>query len=51
MDLTPIKQAVIDGDDKQAADLTRGALDEGASAETVLDGALIVGMGEVGELF
>jgi 5-methyltetrahydrofolate--homocysteine methyltransferase len=51
MDLTTIKQAVIEGDDKQAADLTRRALDEGASAETVLNGALIVGMGEVGELF
>jgi 5-methyltetrahydrofolate--homocysteine methyltransferase len=51
MDLNPIKQAVIEGDDKQAADLTRRALDEGASAETVLNGALIVGMGEVGELF
>jgi 5-methyltetrahydrofolate--homocysteine methyltransferase len=51
MDLTTLKQAVIEGDDKQAVDLTRRALDEGASAETVLNGALIVGMGEVGELF
>ena len=51
MDLTTIKQAVIDGDDKQLATLTRRALDEGTSAETILNDALIVGMGEVGELF
>jgi len=51
MDLTTIKQAVIEGDDKQVTTLTRRALDEGVSAETVLNDALIVGMGEVGELF
>ena len=51
MDLTTIKQAVIEGDDKQLVTLTRRALDEGVSAETVLNDALIVGMGEVGELF
>ena len=51
MDLTTIKQAVIDGDDKQLATLTRRALDEGTSAETILNDALIAGMGEVGELF
>jgi len=51
MDLTTIKQAVIEGDDKQLATLTRRALEEGTSAETILNDALIVGMGEVGELF
>jgi len=51
MDLTTIKQAVIEGDDKQLTTLTRRALDEGVSAETILNDALIVGMGEVGELF
>lgn len=51
MDLTTIKQALIEGDDKQVADLTRRALDEGFSAESVLNDALIAGMGEVGELF
>jgi len=51
MDLTPIKQAVIEGDDKQLVSLTRRALDEGHSAESVLNDALIVGMGEVGALF
>jgi 5-methyltetrahydrofolate--homocysteine methyltransferase len=51
MDLTTIKQAVIEGDDKQVSTLTRRALDEGTSAETILNDALIVGMGEVGELF
>lgn len=51
MDLTTLKQAVIEGDDKQLVPLTRRALDEGVSAETILNDALIVGMGEVGELF
>jgi len=51
MDLTTLKQAVIDGDDKQLVDLTRRALDEGTPAESILNDALIVGMGEVGELF
>jgi len=51
MDLTTIKQAVIEGDDKQLTTLTRRALDEGVSAETILNDALIAGMGEVGELF
>jgi 5-methyltetrahydrofolate--homocysteine methyltransferase len=51
MDLTPIKQAVIEGDDKQLTDLVRRALDEGHSAESLLNDALIVGMGEVGALF
>jgi 5-methyltetrahydrofolate--homocysteine methyltransferase len=51
MDLTLIKQAVIEGDDKQVANLTRRALDEGHSAESLLNDALIVGMGEVGALF
>jgi 5-methyltetrahydrofolate--homocysteine methyltransferase len=51
MDLTTIKQALIEGDDKQVADLTRRALDEGLSAESILNDALIVGMGEVGQLF
>ena len=51
MKRTPIKQAVIEGEDKQVVDLTRRALDEGHSAESVLNDALIVGMGEVGELF
>jgi 5-methyltetrahydrofolate--homocysteine methyltransferase len=51
MDLTTLKQALIEGDDKQVADLARRALDEGLSAESILNDALIVGMGEVGELF
>ena len=51
MDLTTLKQAVIEGDDQQVADLTRRALDEGLPAESILNDALVVGMGEVGELF
>jgi 5-methyltetrahydrofolate--homocysteine methyltransferase len=51
MNLGTLKQAVVDGDDRAVVELTRRALDEGHSAETVLNGALIDGMEKVGELF
>ncbi|MDP2948948.1 MAG: corrinoid protein [Chloroflexota bacterium] len=51
MDLATLKQALIEGDDQQVAVLTRRALDEGLPAESILNDALIAGMGEVGELF
>ena len=51
MELTTLKQALIEGDDQQVANLTRRALDEGLSAESILNDTLVVGMGEVGELF
>jgi 5-methyltetrahydrofolate--homocysteine methyltransferase len=51
VDLSTLKQALIDGDDQTVADLTQHALDEGHSAETILSDALISGMDKVGELF
>jgi len=51
MDPTALKQALIEGDDRQVTLLSRRALDEGLSAESILNDALIAGMGAVGELF
>ena len=51
MDLSILKQALIEGDDRQVVDLTRRALDEDHSAQTILNDALISGMQKVGELF
>ena len=51
MDLSILKQALIEGDDKTVAELTQRALDEGHPAEAVLNEALISGMEKVGELF
>jgi len=46
-----LKQALIKGDQQTVAELTQRALEEGHSAETVLNDALISGMDKVGELF
>jgi 5-methyltetrahydrofolate--homocysteine methyltransferase len=51
MDLSTLKQALIEGDDQTVADLTQRALKEEHSAETILSDALINGMDKVGELF
>jgi 5-methyltetrahydrofolate--homocysteine methyltransferase len=51
MNLGTLKQALVEGDDRAVVELTRHALDEGHSAETVLNNALIDGMERVGELF
>jgi 5-methyltetrahydrofolate--homocysteine methyltransferase len=51
MNLRTLKQALVEGDDRAVVELTRRALDEGRSAETVLNDALISGMEKVGELF
>jgi len=51
MDLSILKQALIEGDDQAVADLTRRALKEDHSAETILNDALISGMEKVGQLF
>lgn len=51
VNLTTLKQALVEGNDRQVAALTRRALDQGLSAEFVLNDALIAGMGQVGELF
>lgn len=46
-----MKQELIEGDQRTVADLTQRALEEGHSAETILNDALISGMDKVGELF
>jgi len=51
MDLETIKQRVIEGDAKGTAALAQQALDEGMPAQSILNDALIPGMGVVGELF
>jgi len=51
MDLSTLKEALIEGEDKTVADLTQRALDEGHPAQTVLNEALISGMEKVGVLF
>jgi len=51
MNLGTLKQALVEGDDHAVAELTQRALEEGHSAETVLNDALISGMETVGELF
>jgi len=51
MDLETIKQRVVDGDAKGTAALAQQALDEGMPAQSILNDALIHGMGVVGELF
>jgi len=51
VDLSILKQALIEGDDQTVAELTRRALDEDHPAETILNDALISGMEKVGELF
>jgi 5-methyltetrahydrofolate--homocysteine methyltransferase len=51
MNLGTLKQALVEGDDGAVVELTRRALDEGDSAETILNDALISGMERVGELF
>jgi 5-methyltetrahydrofolate--homocysteine methyltransferase len=51
VELESIKQRLIEGDAKGTAALTQQALDEGTPAQSILDDALIAGMGLVGELF
>jgi 5-methyltetrahydrofolate--homocysteine methyltransferase len=41
VDLSILKQALVDGDDQTVVDLTQRALDEGHSAETILADALL----------
>jgi len=50
-DFEGIAQAVLDGDEDKVAELVEQALKEGASAEQVLNDALIKGMNVVGDLF
>ena len=51
MDPSSLKQALIKGDQQTVAELTQRALDEGHSAEAILNQALISGMERVGKLF
>jgi 5-methyltetrahydrofolate--homocysteine methyltransferase len=49
--LQQISAALQEGDDGAVAALTRQALDDGASAEEILDGGLIAGMDVIGARF
>jgi 5-methyltetrahydrofolate--homocysteine methyltransferase len=51
VDLSLIKQAVVEGDAKRTTDGTREALAEDVPAETILKEALIPGMEKAGDLF
>ena len=51
MDLSLIKQRLVEGDAQGTADGARQALAEKVSAEAILKEALIPGMEEVGDLF
>ena len=51
MDLSLVKQRLVEGDAQGTADGTREALAEQVSAETILKEALMPGMEEVGDLF
>ena len=50
-DLKALAEAIIKGDQNAAVDITRAALDEGTSAESVLNDGLIAGMDVVGARF
>jgi len=51
MDIESLKRQLIEGDAKTTAALTRQGLDEGQSAQSLLDDGLIPGMRAVGQLF
>lgn len=51
MDVETLKQRLVEGDAKATAALAQQGLDEGQSAQSLLDDALIPGMGVVGQLF
>jgi len=51
MELENLKQRLIEGDARAVADLVGRALETGHSAESVLNQALVPGMGVVGERF
>jgi 5-methyltetrahydrofolate--homocysteine methyltransferase len=49
--LTRLSESVIAGNDAQATDLTKQALDDGLAAKQILDDGLISGMNVVGQKF
>jgi 5-methyltetrahydrofolate--homocysteine methyltransferase len=51
MDTERLKQRLVDGDMPGVTELVRQALDAGEPAQSILNQALIPGMGTVGELF
>ena len=51
MDIDRLKQRLVDGDRPGVTELVRQALDAGEPALSILNQALIPGMGTVGELF
>ena len=50
-DLKALADAVINGDQNTALEITKAALEEGTAAKDVLDNGLIAGMDIVGALF
>ncbi len=50
-DLKALEDAVIKGDQNTAAQITKAALDEGTSAETILNKGLIAAMDIIGDRF
>jgi 5-methyltetrahydrofolate--homocysteine methyltransferase len=50
-DLKALADAVINGDQNKALEITKAALEEGTAAKDVLDNGLIAGMDVVGERF
>ncbi|MGB2865404.1 MAG: corrinoid protein [Sedimentisphaerales bacterium] len=50
-DLKALAEAVINGDQNTALEITKAALEEGTAAKDVLDNGLIAGMDTVGALF
>jgi 5-methyltetrahydrofolate--homocysteine methyltransferase len=50
-DLKTLADAIINGDQNAAVEITKAALEEGTSAESVLDDGLIAGMDVIGARF
>jgi 5-methyltetrahydrofolate--homocysteine methyltransferase len=50
-DLKALADAVINGDQKTALEITKAAIEEGTAAKDILDNGLIAGMDVVGERF
>lgn len=49
--LSSLKQAIVDGNHKQAVAYTNQLIESGAEPQSILNDGLIAGMSEVGELF
>jgi len=50
-DLKALNEAIIKGDQAAAADMTKAAIDDGLSAESILEKGLVAGMNVVGTRF